>query len=251
MNRSTKRSILVMMLLAALALMSLPVMAQDPTPEVTPGDGGGYPLNTITVIGIGNARGEPDLARVEVGVEVFNPSVSEAFAQANTTLRNIVAALTEIGIAEDDINTSNLSVYNSPRFNPQTGVEERGYTVSNTVRVTVRDVSQIEAVIDAAINAGATQLYGLSFDLEDRSALESEARTDAMQDAQARAEQYASLIGAQLGDIVVVAETNFGGPIPFFAYDQAAEGRGGGGAFVQPGQTEVQVQVQVTYRISR
>jgi uncharacterized protein len=253
MKRSIKFSVLVAVLVAALAVLALPsVFAQDATPEPAPADGGTYPLNTITVVGIGTARGEPDLARVEVGVEVFNANVSEAFAEANTTLENIVNALTELGIAEEDINTSNLSVYNSPRYNPTSGAEERGYTVSNTVRVTVRDVSQIEAVIDAAIGAGATQLYGLSFDIEDRSELEGEARTSAIEDARARAEQYASLIGATLGDVIVVAEGNTGGFQPFFGFDAAqAEGRGGGGAFVQPGQSEVQLQVQVTYSITR
>lgn len=248
MNRSIKvfGSAAAVVVIAVLVIVG-GARAQDATPEpVTP-----YPVNTITVVGTGVARGEPDIATVELGVETFNTSVGEAFAQANTALENVVNTLTALGIAPEDIYTSNLSVYNSPRFNPETGTEERGYTVSNTVRVTVRDVAQIEAVIDAAISAGATQLYGLTFNVDDRTALETDARAAAFANAQVRAQEYAALIGAELGEVVVVAENVYGGAIPFAADMAQSEGRGGGGAFVQPGQTEVQIQVQVTYRIVR
>lgn len=248
MSRSLKILSIVAAVLAVLAAAVVPTLAQDnPDTTVT---AVAYPQNTITVTGLGTVQGAPDLASVDVGVDVTRPAVSDAFTEANTTLQAIMDALTALGIAPEDIQTSNLSVYNTTNFNPETGSDERGYTVSNIVHVIVRDVTQVEAVIDAAINAGATSLYGLSFDIADRSALETQAREQAIQDAQARAEEYASLIGAQLGDVIIVAETQFGGVQPF-GFDSRAQGMGGGGAVVAPGQTNVQIQVSVTYSISR
>ncbi len=233
----------IMML--ALGAFALPTLAQTDT-TANPQ----YPENTITVTGYGTVHADPDVAAVDVGVDVTRPTVSDAFAEANTTLQSIMDAVTALGIAPEDIQTSNLSVYTTSGFDPQSGSDTKGYTVSNTIHVVVRDVSQVEDVIDAAINAGATTLYGLSFDLQDRAALESQARELAMQDAQARAAEYASLIGAQLGDVVVVSEAQTGGFLPYASVSARAQG-GGGGAVVTPGQTDVQIQVSVTYQIAR
>ncbi len=232
-------------IVAAFALAALPAFAQGETVVPSPS----YPENTITVTGYGSVSGAPDIATVDVGVDVFNTTVSEAFTEANSTVQAIIDALTAIGIAPEDIQTTNLSVFSTSRYNPETSGDEQGYNVTNTVHVIVRDVAQVEAVIDAAINAGATNLYGLNFGIEDRAALESQAREAAMQDAAARASEYAALVNAELGDVIVVVEAQLGGVSPLALY-----GRGGdamNSAVVAPGQTEVQIQVNVTYRISR
>ncbi|HEX2622709.1 MAG TPA: SIMPL domain-containing protein [Phototrophicaceae bacterium] len=227
-------------LVAALAVMALPALAQT----ATGGSGASYPLNTITVVGSGVAYGAPDMATVEVGVNVVNASVTEAFTEANTKAKAIVDALVALGIAPEDIATTNLSVYT---VTDDTGLTVTGYNVSNSVRVTVRDVAKAGDVIDAAIQAGANTLNNLSFDIADHSALESQAREKALGDAKVRAEEYAKLIGATLGDVIVVTENTVGGAIPMAAYDMKASG----GAFVTAGQTEVSIQTQVTYQIVR
>jgi uncharacterized protein YggE len=245
MNRIYKVATIAAAITAVFAALALPAFAQS-DPEPVPVS---YPENTITVTGYGSVQGAPDIATVDVGVDVFKPTVSEAFTEANTTLQAIIDALTEIGIAAEDIQTTNLSVYSTTQFNSENGSDERGYNVTNTVHVIVRDVSQVEDVIDAAINAGASTLYGLSFNIQDRAALETQARELAMQDATARAQEYATLVGADLGDVIVVAETQLGGVSPLALY-----GRGGdvaSSAVVAPGQNEVQIQVNVTFRIAR
>lgn len=247
MNSLRKVFAVAGVVIATMAIVALPTLAQTDTP---PAPEGGFPLNTITVVGSGTVRGNPDVANVDVGVDVFSANVTEAFAEANSKLEGIVAALTELGVAPEDIQTSNLSVYSMNRYNPEKGLDESGYQVSNTVHVIVRDVNLAKDVIDAAINAGATSLYGLSFDIADRSSLESDARVKAMEDAKARAEEYASLIGGSLGNVVVVTETVSNG-IPFAGYNRLDQGMGGGGAVIAPGQTDVQINVQVTYQIVR
>ena len=244
MNRSHKILASAGLMLVVLAVAVVPTLAQSDS-----GASAGYPENTITVIGTGTVHSAPDIATVDVGVDVNKPTVTEGFSEANTKIQGIITALTEMGIAPEDIQTSNLSVYSNNNTNPQTGENEIGYTVSNTVHVIVRDVTQVEKVIDAAIDAGATSLYGLNFDIQDRSALEEQARELAMKDAQGRGEHYASLINATLGDVIVINENPVLGGQPIALYSR--QGMGGGGAVVAPGQTDVQIQVSVTYRISR
>lgn len=244
MSRTRKILSAAGLLVLALAVLVVPTLAQSDT-VASPQ----YPENTISVTGYGTVHASPDLASVDIGVDVTRPTVSDAFTEANAVLQGVIDALTGLGIAPEDIQTSNLNVYNTTHYDPETGSDEQGYTVSNVVHVTVRDVSRIEDVIDAAINAGATSLYGLSFDIQNRSLLETQARELAMQDALARAQEYASLIGAQLGEVIIVSE-NLSGGIQPYAMSVRAQG-GGGNTVVAPGETSVQIQVNVTYRISR
>ena len=244
MNRSHKILAAAAILLAALAVAVVPTLAQSDSGAST-----GYPENTITVIGTGTVHSAPDIATVDVGVDVTKPTVSEGFTEANGKIQDIITALTGIGIAAEDIQTSNLSVYTTTNTNAQTGANETGYTVSNTIHVIVRDVTKIETVIDAAIKAGATTLYGLNFDIQDRSALEEQARELAMKDAEARGQHYASLINAKLGEVIVINENRLAGGQPVALYSR--QGADAGGAAVAPGQTDVQIQVSVTYSISR
>lgn len=218
-------------------------------PAAAQGDGPAYPVNTITVTGSGDAQGAPDAASVEVGVEVFSDSVADAFTRANDAVRGVFDALTGLGIAPEDIRTSNLSVYTDIRYSDGGG-EERGFRASNTVSILVRDVAQVEAALDAAIAAGATNIYGLNFIVTDTSALESQARVQALENARARADELARAVGATLGDAIIISEVPGGyAPLPYAGRFDMAEGSGG--AFVTPGQSTVTVQVQVTYTLAR
>jgi uncharacterized protein YggE len=244
MNRSHKFLASLGVMLVVLAVAVVPTLAQSDS-----GANASYPENTITVVGTGTVHSTPDIATVDVGVDVTKPTVTEGFTEANSKVQDIITALTGLGVAAEDIRTSNLSVYSNNNPNPQTGENQTAYTVSNTVHVIVRDVTKVETVIDAAIKAGATSLYGLNFDIQDRSALEEQARELAIKDAQARGEHYASLIKATLGDVIIINENPIIGGQPIALYSR--QGMGGGGAVVAPGQTDVQIQVSVTYSISR
>ncbi len=237
---SKKKSlILALVMVSALLMAAIPAAAQDRT-------------NTIAVTGTGTVTVAPDIVTIELGVETFNTDVKAAFSQANSTLRAVVDAVKALGVAEADINTSNLSIYNTNRYNPQSGFDERGYQISNNVRVTVRNVAQIEDVIDAAINAGANTIYGLTFDVADPSAAESAARAKAVADANARAAELAALVGASVGDVVAINESIDAFAFPQFGAAAMQSGLGGGGgAFVSPGQLTITVSVSVMYQLVR
>lgn len=237
---SKKSLTLVLVLVAALLIAAVPAAAQDRT-------------NTITVTGVGTVNVAPDMVTIDLGVETFNTDVKEAFSQANATLRAVVDAIKAVGVVDTDINTSNLSIYNTSRYDSVSGVEERGYQISNNVRVVVRNVAQIEDVIDAAINAGANSIYGLTFGISDPATAESQARAEAVANANARATELATLVGASVGNVVAIDESVNAFTFPQFskAVMQGGLGGGGGDAFVSPGQLEVTINVSVMYQLAR
>lgn len=247
-----------MLVVTALALTTSafalsPMLAQDATPEVQVEATVSERPHTITVIGVGSAYGEPNIAYIELGVELVDANLATAFTQTADTMTAVRQALLDLGIQAADLQTSGVSVYPEDRYNPQTGeATERVYRVRNTLRVTARDVSQIEAIINAGVNAGANSIYNLTFGLDNAADLEQTARLDAVTNARTRAEQLASALGVTIGDALIVNEVtlNTQQPLPY------AGGMGGAGFDVastmpvEQGQLGVTAQVQVTFQIN-
>jgi uncharacterized protein YggE len=197
---------------------------------------------TITVVGEGTAAASPDLARVSIGVATFAPTATEATKENNDKMTGIINTLKDLGIADKDIQTTNYSI--SPEFSSQKGETNQitGYRVSDTVQVTVRNLDKIGTVLDQVTQAGANNISGISFGIENPATLQGEARAKAFADAQARAEDLAKLGGVQLGEILSISESTGGGPVPVAsAFSSTAP--------IQPGQTEVHTQIQVIYAI--
>jgi len=207
------------------------------------------PTNTITVTGVGEAFGSPDIAYLNLGVQTSNEDVVVAFNEANEKVAQLIEALKEFGIAERDLQTTGLYMYTDP-FDPTTGQprETPIYRVTNSLSITVRDVSQVGEVVSVGVNNGANSIDGLTFGLADPATIEQAARADAVENARARARQLAELTGKTLGDPIIVTET-FGNAIPFASnFDRAQSG--GGAAPIEQGQLSVSVNVQVTFSVS-
>jgi uncharacterized protein YggE len=244
MKRQSLLSVLLMGILglAVLSGCAAPAAAQTPVPADTP--------RTITVSGTGVAYGSPDIATAQVGVQTRGEDPGQAMEDNNTRMAALIAALKAAGIADQDIQTTNFSVYAQQDYNPQTGetLETITYVVDNTVNITVRDLARLGDVLSGAVDAGANSVYGVSFSVDNRSALEQTAREQAMTDARARAEALADLAGVTLDAPLSITE-NFGGAQPIFeARDMAAQA-GGSAVPVQTGQIAVNLNVSVTYII--
>lgn len=207
---------------------------------------------TITVVGEGQVKVEPDIARINIGVEVVRPTVREASDANEELLNSVLTALQAAGVAEDDIQTSGFSVY-AERFGPNGPLPENEvtYRVSNNVMVTVRDLANIGSILDAAIEAGANNIYGVEFALDNTDAVESEARGIAIADAGAKAGELATLAGVNVGAVVSVSEI-LSQNLPYAQFRESAVGMGGGGGpTIQPGQVTLTMQLQVVYEIAR
>ncbi|MEZ4668903.1 MAG: SIMPL domain-containing protein [Anaerolineae bacterium] len=224
------------------ALATAPVAAQGQSDSST---------RTISVSGSGEVFGPPDIAYINLGVDVADADAGKAIANANTTLAAIVAAVSEAGVAEADIQTANYSVYPEDRYDPQTGqaTGERIYHVQLAVNVTVRDISKTGAVIQAGLSAGANSINGLSFGIADMKSLEEQARKAAVADAQNRAQQLADGFGVTLGAPVTISESFGSVPVPMFNRDMVAQAASVP-VQINPGQLSVSVQVNVTFAIA-
>lgn len=210
------------------------------------------PGRTITVVGQGKVRIQPDVARANFGVEVVKPSVREALDENQTVMDEVLAALEEQGIAENDIQTTGFTIY-AERFGPTGPLPEDqvNYRVSNNVNVVIRDLENVGNVIDAAVEAGANNIYGIEFRIDDPSELESEARRSAVEDAEARAAELAELTGVSVGEVVSISEViASGGYISSNFAMQVGLGGGGGATPISPGELELIMQLQVTYAIA-
>jgi uncharacterized protein YggE len=232
-----------------LGVIAIGAAALPFTAQVSAQDNGGQ--NIITVSGVGMAYGEPDVAYITVGADFTSENAGEAFAQTSDTMNAVRDALIALGIPEQDLQTTNISIYPQDNYDPMNGtITGRIYRVSSALDVTVRDVTQVEAVINASIGAGANNLYNLSFGIADPDSLEQEARTQAVENARARADQLAGLLGLTVGEPVVVVETlNQGGyPVPLNLASDRAMG-GGGGIPIDTGRMMVSVTVEITFAI--
>ncbi len=205
---------------------------------------------SITVVGTGKVTGKPDIAHVTVGIETQGPSLQKATDDNKAKMNGLLDTLKKLNLADQDIRTNNFSVYTerASASNPGAAVstDQMIYHVTNQVDVTVRDVNQIGDVLDQAVAAGANNIYGVNFSVEDTAKLEAEARTKAVTDARVRAESLAQLNGVQLGEVLTVSEV-IDGPASPMVY--SAKGMGGGSTPVQPGELEMSVSIQITYAV--
>jgi uncharacterized protein YggE len=238
-----------LLIVASLAVLLIAGITVVITPRAAPASAAEDPLRTITVVGTGKVSLVPDVAQVNVGAEARADTVSEAKAEVDGQMLAINAALKEMGIDEKDIQTSHYSIHyeRDPRAPMPEGpiVESQGgYRVSNMLRVTVRNVEKAGDVVDAAVEAGANQVYGVTFTVADESAWQGQAREKAFSDAKARAAELAGLAGVELGAVQSVSEVIGAWPAAMAPTPETIMSGG-----FAPGELELSTRVQVTFAI--
>jgi uncharacterized protein len=215
------------LMLALIAIVSA-IAAASPAPAAETRQSGNNNSHWIEVSGEGAVRAPPDFALATLGVTTTGKSAGEAMAANAKAANALVSLIKSEGIAPADIQTSNISI--SPVFSQSPRAEQNaptitGYSVSNHLTVTVRDLTRLGALLDKAVAAGANSAYGVSFGHNDLSALLDRARPLALADARRKAEIYANAGGAKLGPLMTLTEeAGPQAPVAFAsrAYIQAA-----------------------------
>ncbi len=210
-----------------------------------------FRATTLNLSAYGETRIAPDMATINLGVNTEAPTASAAMAANATQMNKIFAALRRAGIADKDIQTSGLNLnaqYDYVENNPP---KLRGYQASNTVTVTVHDLTRLGSAVDATVSAGANQVNGISFGLNDPTAAENAAREEAVKALSAKANLYARATGYRVGRLVTLSEG--GGytppsPMPVMAmarFDKAES------TPVAGGELKVRVDVTGLYELTR
>jgi uncharacterized protein len=215
----------------ALAAGTVPVSASSAAAEA-----GG-----ITVQGTASVTSIPDRAELSFGVESKGSSARAALSANAVEMRRVIAALKAAGAT--DVKTQYVSL--SPQYNDKS--EAQGFVATNTVSATIKQLGRAGAVIDAAVAAGANQVYGPSLSHTDQDELYRQALKAAVANARASAQVLASASDLALGRVTAIVEG--GGapqPVPFAAADKAmAESTP-----IEPGTQQTTANVTVTFSVS-
>lgn len=207
--------------------------------------------DTITISGEGKITSKPDIARVTIGVFTDGEDVPST-QKTNTEQANaIIASFKDFGIEDDDVQTSNYQIF--PQYDYVEGERElKGYRVSQSLNVKIRDLDKIGDVLAKAGELGSNEIHGVSFDIDDPSALESQAREEAINDAKEKADTLADILGVKIVRIVSFFEEGEGiPPAPMYrAYTEDAAAMGAGASpDVKPGSFDVMRSVNITFEI--
>jgi uncharacterized protein YggE len=217
---------------------------------VAPGTGGADATptapsqRTIRVSGEGRTTVRPDVATLSVGIQATGKEVGAITAEASAQMRKLLAALAKEGVPEKDVQTTrhDLAVERSWKDGRQGPIT--GYTVTYEVRVAVRDLAKLPAILQRVVAAGSNTLHGLSFQKEDPTPERARALAVAVGVARAKAEAIAKAAGVTLGELISVTELGRE-PVPLSRV-MAADA---GGAPVSPGEVEIAESVEVAFAV--
>jgi uncharacterized protein len=157
----------------------------------------------ITVTGTGTVTGVPNQLILSMSVQVNSYSVTSALSQSDQIVRSVTAALRVRGVQRSDIQTSDLQI--QPNYGNNSQVPT-SYGVSESLTVTLNQLSQAGAQINAAVRAGgnAVTVSDVTLNLSSTGTLMAAARTRAVANAKAQAQQFASAMGEQLGPVISI-----------------------------------------------
>jgi uncharacterized protein len=212
--------------------------AQDPAAPV------------IRVSATGEARGEPDEAWVDLGVETQAPT-ARAAAEANAAaMQRVIDALVRAGVPRSQVETQGYSV--SPEYEGDPEGREprlRGYRVSNVASAHTLQVASVGALLDAGLAAGANRVNGVRFGVRDADALRTRAVQDAVRRGRAEAQTLATALGVALGPILE-ASTAFAPVRPYpVVMARQMEMAAAAPTPINPGEQTISATVTLTFRI--
>ncbi|MET0248573.1 MAG: SIMPL domain-containing protein [Sphingobium sp.] len=202
-----------------------------------------------------SVEASPDIATVGTGVQTRAPTAAQAMQDNATKTTRLVDALAKAGIAKKDIQTSGINLsaqYDySDRPGQPAGPRFLGYEASNQLTVKLRDVKRVGSLLDAMVQAGATNINGPTFTIDDPSPLIVQARGQALRTAKTQADYYAQAAGFPSARLVSIAESNSGGTPPMPVAVTAQRFKTDAATPVEPGQVSASVTLTVQYALER
>lgn len=194
------KKLLALSLVLLMTILPFSALAEEPAPA------------TLTVVGSAAIAQEPDMAQVSIGVRTVAATVAEASAGNAAALNQVIATLTDMGVADADMVTEYYNVsaqydYSYSSFGESGSQQVSGYQVSNTLRVTVRQLDALGAILDAAMQAGANECYGVDFQSSQSDAANDEALKMAIAECERKAKLMAEASGHTLGRLVSITES--------------------------------------------
>lgn len=203
----------------------------------------------ITVSGSGVVRVKPNIATTSIGVDTTAATLADATSQSNTKMTAIISQIKSQGVLDKDIQTTSYNV--SPITNqPKQGESPKitGYRVTNQVNVTIRKIDDVGKILDAAVAAGANNVYGISFSVDDPTTYQQQARAAAVKDALDKAGQLAKAAGVTLGKVISINESGLT-PRPVFRAAAPVAGLADSSVPVETGEMQITISVDMRFGV--
>jgi uncharacterized protein len=204
----------------------------------------------VLVSGVGETRVTPDRAIINIGVYSRATTAAAAARENARKQQAIIDTLRALGIAREQIATTQFNVSPEMRHIPQSGRNEiTGYAVNNTVRVEIRQLDQVASAIDAALAKGANQINSLDFVVSNADEPRRRALAQAIERARADADAMARAAGGSLGTLLELA-TSYA-PIPIARREMLMAGRAQAADMatpIEPGEEMVRVVVTARWQ---
>lgn len=192
----------------------------------------------------------PDIAIISAGVVTRAATATAALEQNASRMERVRAALKRAGIADRDVQTSNISLNPEYRYRENLPPQLNGYTASNQVNVRFRDIRNTGKILDALVAEGANQINGPNLTIDKPEAALDEARLKAIANGRARAEIYARALGMRVVRLLSVSEGGgYSVPQPMVMMRAEAASAGRADTKIDPGEQEVQVTVAMSFEL--
>lgn len=206
--------------------------------------------NTVSFSGEGKVTSKPDVAVVSLSIVTEAPTSKAAQDENSRKSNSLMEFLKKQGIDEKDIKTESYNIYPQYNYPQQRQPQIAGYQVSQSIQVKVRDLDNVDKILDGVVAAGVNQVNNLQLTIDEPEKLKDEARAKAIADAKEKASSLEKQLGIGLGRIINFSENAGGYPPPvYFEAKAAGAGVGGGGPSVPTGENEISVSVTITYQI--
>lgn len=205
-------------------------------------------LRTLNLSATGTVFARPDTAHISTGVASDAETARAALDQNSAAMKRVISELKEQGLKPEDIQTTDFSV--SPRyqhFKDNRPPKLIGYRVDNSVRIRVKDLQKLGAILDTVVTLGSNQIGGISFSISTADDLLDKARAKAMNRVIAKAKLYAHSAGIRLGEIQSIREASLGTPprpVMARAFSKGAEA-----VPIEAGEQGLQIRVDVSWEI--
>lgn len=245
-NKNDKLYYVVIALSVVLVLMSATIYAisQSGSEKDT--------KNTISISGYAEQKVIPDTATLNIGAVVQSETVKEATDKNAALMSAVIAEFKAMGLQDKEIQTSYVFV--SPVYNYNTNDTQtiKGYSASNSVQVTTKNLDNLSEIIDRSTAAGANDIGSISFSVSDdkQKQLREELMNEAVADASSKATTLAKSLGAEITGVQTSSISENSGSRVNFKYETPKEATAGAVSTpIQPGESTVSMSVQVTYYI--
>ncbi|MDZ4274618.1 MAG: SIMPL domain-containing protein [Erythrobacter sp.] len=234
-----------MTMLAASAL-AIPAHSLAAAEIAISADGPVVELNVFESVSVA-----PDIATIGAGVTSEAPTATEALRQNSAEMQKVIARIKALGVADKDIQTTGINLNAMYDYNQEARRQVfRGYQASNRVSVILRKIDDAGKVLDALVAAGATDLNGPSFSIENDEDAKDTARKRAIERAQARVQAYADLFGYDGAKVLAIAESIEGrGSMPEMAKMRVSADMAAAAPPVQPGMVSTGISITIKYEL--